>query len=842
MNVSLRWLRALAPGLHGDARSLADRLAMLGAPVEAVTEIGAALGDIRIARVLEVRKHPNADRLSLCTVDAGRGQPLPVVCGAPNVKAGALYPYAPVGAHLPGGLRIEERKIRGEVSRGMLCSARELELGRDHEGILELHGEFEIGAPFAEAIGLADVRLEVEVTPNRGDLLCHFGVARELAPGGVDGLVLPAFGGGVALAELDFAEAAGAIDADGASVRVEDDAACPHYTAVIMRGLRVGPSPEWLASRLRAVGQRPINNVVDATNYVLQELGQPMHAFDLARLEGGIVVRAARAGETLRTLDGVDRRLDAGLLVIADSVRPVALAGVMGGEATEVGLETRDILLETAIFDPVAVRRTRRGLGMTTDASYRFERGVDPDGVERAVRRAVALIVATAGGSPDARVASVRAKPFQRPVITLRVARVRQVLGIELSPGQVGGLLDLIGFDVLDHQDGTLGVHVPGHRSHDTTREDDLVEEVARRYGYDSFPDEQRPFRSSSVPDDPRFRLEDELRTLMAGAGLLEARNTPFAPDAEGDIALMLPLSAAESRLRRDIVPGLLHRTEANHNRGARDVRLFEIGTAFRAPSADDTVAAESTRLAVVLTGARAPVHWSDPAGDIEIWDLKGVLESTAARIGGRVVPWATEPMPPSAEPDGSTAQPLADAAAARRAYAPVATPPTPGQHPLADPTPAWLDARQAFRVRVGDNVVGYGGRVRAGVVDAPAWAGRHFAFELRIDTIAPLALPSYAPLPAHPAVERDVALVVPHEVSAATIEATIRDAAGALLERVAPFDVFRGEGVPADARSIAFRLRFRALDRTLTDDEVDAILDRVLHHLRERHQVERRG
>ncbi|HKP75446.1 MAG TPA: phenylalanine--tRNA ligase subunit beta, partial [Longimicrobiaceae bacterium] len=332
MDVSYRWLKALAPGIQGTAREVADRLAMLGAPVDEVIDLGAELGDVVIARVDEVRPHPDADRLRLCTVVAGKGEPLQVVCGAPNVEAGHFYPFAPVGAKLPGGMEIKQAKLRGEVSEGMLCSARELGLGRDHAGLMTLAGEYKPGTRFREALGLDDWRLVVDVTPNRGELLSHVGIARELAPDGVDDVELPSFPGAPRI-KLPCRSARREGECGPIHVEIDDVDGCPRYMGAIVRGVKIAPSPEWLASRLRAVGQRPINNVVDATNYVLQELGQPLHAFDLAKLQGGeIRIRRAADGERLRTLDGVDRDLVVGDLVIADEVRPVGLAGVMGGE------------------------------------------------------------------------------------------------------------------------------------------------------------------------------------------------------------------------------------------------------------------------------------------------------------------------------------------------------------------------------------------------------------------------------------------------------------------------------------------------------------------------------
>ncbi|MCI0436584.1 MAG: phenylalanine--tRNA ligase subunit beta, partial [Gemmatimonadetes bacterium] len=654
MNASLRWLRELAPDLQGDARAIAARLAAYGAPVDDIIDVGAALRDIRIGRVIDVRHHPNADRLSLCTVEIGNGNAVGVVCGASNVRAGAYYPFAPVGATLPGGMTLRRAKIRGEESNGMLCSARELELGRDHEGILELHGTFEPGASFIEATGLDDVRLVVDVTPNRPDLLSHWGLARELAPRGDASLGLPAVPGGyTAVAAVTYVQGGEVVEHGGLRITLVDAAGCPRYCAAIVRGVQVKPSPEWLGSRLRAIGQRPINNIVDASNWVLHELGQPTHAFDLGALGSEIVVRRARAGETLVTLDGSRRTLDSEVLVIADARRAVALAGIIGGQDTEVVESTTDVLIECALFDTRTVRQGRRQVDLSTDASQRFERGVDPDGMRRAIERVIALILATAGGNSAIEVVLADAGVAAPPPVPLRPERIAHLLGVPIEPREIVELLAPLGFQPADGHASlaaaaanegrisgrsSLTFAIPGHRRYDVSREVDLIEEIARRRGYDSFPSDVRPFRPSTVPDDPMARLEDRLRVLLTGRGFLEARSAPLAPATDGDVTLQLPLSAAETTLRRALVPGLVRRAESNFNRGIRDVRLFEIGTAF-APGEQDGLPRETTRVAAIMTGARSPAHWSGAPQDIDVWDLRGLMADLSAVVSAVVEP-----------------------------------------------------------------------------------------------------------------------------------------------------------------------------------------------------------
>jgi phenylalanyl-tRNA synthetase beta chain len=784
MNVSYRWLQALAPGIQGSAEEVAHRLALLGAPVDELTHLGAGIGDVVVARVEEVWQHPNADRLRVTRVNAGGESTVQVVCGAPNVEAGRLYPFAPVGASLPGGLNIGRAKLRGETSEGMLCSARELGLGRDHGGLMTLNGDFAPGTRLVEALGLDDWRLLIDVTPNRAEMLSHVGVARELAPGGDEGVELPGFPGA---RRVRMSTRAGRLRCElaGIDVAIEDEAGCPRYMGAVVRGVRVGPSPEWLATRLRAIGLRPINNIVDATNYVLHELGQPLHAFDLAKLRGARVrIRRAAEGESLITLDGNERALLPTDLVIADGEGSVAIAGVMGGANSEVDEGTTDLFLECALFEPKTVRRTRGRLVLSTDASYRFERGVDPEGQPEALERLVDLIVAVAGGEAVEGV-DLNPHPWERRAVALRPERVKRVLGTGVQPAEIRTLLEEIGFEV-NVSAWPIRVLVPGFRP-DVEEEIDLIEEIARRRGYDSFPDELAPFRPSTVPESPEVEVERRIAARFVGWGFLEARTTGFAPESAGEVRVLNPLSAEEAFMRSSLTPGLLRRVEHNFAHGVRDVRLFEVGTVFHAGEAGG-VPREERRVAAAFAGARAPRHWTGEAGNFEVWDLKGMLEELAREY-------------PEARVEVAGA---------------------------------------AFTVSGPEGSVGGGGLAAA--VDAPAWAAPVWTLELRLPAAAvDRRSTRYAPLPTQPASERDLALLTPHGVAAAQVGATIADAAGALLEGFAPFDLYEGKGLPEGTRSVAWRLRFRAADRTLTDAEVDAAVDAVLRALEERHGVRRR-
>ncbi|MYA33723.1 MAG: phenylalanine--tRNA ligase subunit beta [Gemmatimonadales bacterium] len=809
MNISFNWIDELA-GLRGelrDPRVLAERVTMTAAAVEKIETVGAGLDGIVVSRVLETRPHPNADRLTLCKVDRGAGEALDVVCGAPVIATGGFYPHVAPGGELPGGFRIESRKIRGESSHGMLCSEAELELGRDKGGILRLADGLEPGTPLAAALGLPDTRLALDLNPNRVDLACHLGVAREVGgPPAPRDFGVPAW-------SAEWRDGESEVSGAGVTVRIEDLGRCSRYMAAVIRGVRVGPSPPWLAGRLLAVGARPISNVVDATNYVLHECNQPLHAFDLARLSGAeIRVRPAEAGEPLTTLDGQEHKLTRGQTVIADRDRAIALAGVMGGLDTEVTEDTVDLLIECASFDPAGVRRTRTGAGLSTDASYRFERGIDVHAQERALARCVELILATAGGEAD--VVGIRVGPAPTPVppIDVRVSRVNQVLGFGLDGAAVRAALEPIGFETLSVPDGgdgasgagdLLRVSVPGWRT-DVAREIDLVEEVARRVGYDAAAGQDRRFRPSAVPADPRVEKAARVRELLTGRGLLEARSLSFMPeDYRGNRAVVSvpnPLSAEESCLRSAMVPVLLRRLEHNYARGNRNVRLFELGTVFgyaAGPGRKEDAAGidrfeESGRVGAVVAGARRPDHWSGPGLDFDLWDLKEIAGSFADRLCGATL----EPR------DG------AGAAAAEGRGASLAGP--------------WL-SRGGFRAVKDGRTVGVAGAVDGASVDAPPWAAPAFALEFDLAAVEGRPVPAYRKTSPFPAVRRDLSMTVPRGVPAADIERAAREATSDLLRDVRLFDVYSGEEIEGGRLGLAWTFRFRAPDRTLTDQDVEA-------------------
>ncbi len=788
MNASLNWL---ADFLRRplDAVDAARRLAMLGAPADAIEPLHAELGDILVARVVSAEPHPNADRLRVCRVDDGSGELKAVVCGAPNVVAGGTYPFAPVGATLPGGLRIEKRKLRGELSEGMLCSARELGMGDDHQGLWELATDAAPGTALLAALPLADTRLVLDITPNRPDLLGHKGLARELAAAYGAPFRLPVLPGsaGATMPPPRREASGGAVG--GVRVGIEDPHGCPRFVAAVIRGVRVGPSPDWVVRRLATVGMRSINNVVDATNYVMFELNQPMHAYDVARLHGpAVVARRAVDGELVVTLDGVERKLDAGMTVIADAERVIGIAGVIGGAATEVSDATTDLFLECACFDPSGVRRTRGVLGLNTEASYRFERGVDRWNGAEVLRRCVELVQTVAGGELVEGALDLWPLTTHPPRIFLRPARVARVLGVELPWHAIEKYLVAIGATVVAKpDDGRMAVDVPGWRP-DLVAEIDLIEEVARLHGYDEIPTELRRSRPGERTDDPAWLAAAHVRRGLVAQGLFEVATLPMtAADGDDAVAILNPLSATEGHLRRRLLPGLRRQAELNWAAQTRDVRLFEIGTVFL-PAEPGGPPREALHVAGIITGGRAPAHWTDPApADVDIWDLAGLFE---AALG-----WAC---------------------------------------PSAHIEPA--DGRLLARLDDGD-AAGDAGQLEA---DAPRWASTLYGFELRIDA-APHAAARYAAVPVTPASMRDVTLLVPDELPVARVAAACHAGGGALLEAVRITHEYRSADLPAGLRSVTFHLTFRAPDRTLEAADVDQAESRLLMQVQRELGVHRR-
>lgn len=778
MKISINWLRDFVD-CQLPASELEALLRRAGLEVAGIDQRGAAIDNVVAAEILESTQHPNADRLSVCKVNDGSSEPRQIVCGAKNYKVGDKVPLALPGAVLPGDFKIKTGKLRGVESEGMMCSAKELRLAEDSEGLLILPPETAPGTPIKELFP-AETILELEITPNRSDWLSHIGVAREI--GVFTGL--PVKEPKLALPPTATAEG---------QVRIESEA-CSIYTLRRISGVKVGPSPQWLRDRLAAVGLRSVNNVVDVTNYVLFELGQPLHAFDAAKISGPLIVRTATEGEAFRALDGREYKLPAGSLVIADTNGPAALAGVMGGEGSSVTESTTDILLESAVFEPSGVRCASRALGLFSDSSYRFERGVDPEGVANASARAVDLILQVAGGTAEPALL-VSDKCPERGKVSLRHARVRDLLGISLSNAEIESSLARVGLEKLAAGDETRW-SIPGYRR-ELRRETDLIEEIARIVGIEKIPSlAQGPFAASSDAD-AAYDFAMNLRRSLAGMGFHEARTSTLVSAADvshfGDaVALKNPFGDDQSQLRNSLVPGLLAALRRNLDQGAKSIALFECGRVFR-------TAGEGQRLAIVLTGERHEISWrGETARAWDLFDLTGAVRQLASLGEQDVVP-LTPPVPPFGV--------CADVFLHGKKIG------TVGQ--LTPPMAREIGA------------------------SAPLLAAE---FDLDLWRAAATAKTSVAALAKFPGSARDIAFLAPLALPYGEVRSLIEALKEHLLESVRLFDLFtdsKGEKIPSDKKSIAISLTFRSPERTLTADEIQAAADRIKAALREKLSVD---
>ena len=808
MKISLRWLRehvdtALSPA------ELADRLTNAGVPVEQVTPLVEGLSGVVVGEIVEIERDLGAGAGGhvnrLCRV-AVSGATRSVVCGAPNAAPGVRTAYAPPGSTLPGGRAVAAAKIRGVVSEGMLCSEKELGISEDHSGVITLPADAPLGADLVAYLGLDDAILETEIMPNRPDALSVVGVAREVSA--LTGMPLR-------LPDTSVREA-GDDAARLTAVEVADPDLCLRYTARVIIGLTVAPSPPWLAQRLRAVGIRPINNLVDVTNYVMWEMGQPLHAFDHATLRGGrIVVRRARAGERMTTLDGRERTLAPDMLLITDGERAVGIGGVMGGADSEVTATTRTVVLESANFHSGSVRRTSRALGLHSEAAYRFERGVDIEGAVAALDRAAQMMADLGGGAVCRGVLDVYPAPRPPVRLGLRLERVERLIGACPPRAEAVRILRALGFTV-DDAAPVLQVVVPSFRR-DVTQEDDLVEEIVRVWGFDKIPVTlARGGEVAPVRHPVSLGLARAVGAALNAAGASECLTWAFHdPDRLAsmgwrDPARLLTLDNALSRersvLRPSLVPGLLEVLATNANRQAPDVQVFEIGTIF-SPHRDedgDRPAHEEQWLGLAVTGLRGPRGWHTPRERVDVYDAKGLAEQALAALGATAdtAPWE------------------------------------------AGRAPAYLADGTTARLVVGGREMGWFGEVAAAARAAFDLAAPVFVAEVSLSAVAtlPEVVPRFSPLPRFPAVQRDLAVVVGAGVTAADIEAAIVAMAPSWLARVALFDLYQGSQVGAGRRSLAWSLTFQAPDRTLTDAEVNEVFDRIVAEVTKRFDAEVRG
>ena len=798
MRLPLRWLSEWVdlPWPREPLEALVERLSIGGLEIEEVIHTGPDLSAFRVGRVLERKAHPDADRLSVCRVDLGDDEPVEIVCGAPNVAAGQTVAVAPHGATLPDGTRIKRSKIRGVVSNGMICSARELGLSEESEGILVLERGPEPGTPLAEVLTGGEVVLDVKITPNRGDWVSLLGMARE---------VRAHYGGSLRLPPAEPNETGEEVSRH-ARVAIDDAAGCPRYVARVVRGVQVGPSPAWLRDRLEAAGLRPRSNVVDVTNLVMLELGQPLHAFDLGALRGGEVrVRAARAGERFVTLDGEERSLAAEDLVIADAERAVALAGVMGGQSSEVRAETRDVLIESAQFHPSRVRRTARRLGLHTDASYRFERGVDPEGVARAADRAARLLAELAGGSVCRGRAEARGQALPRSgQIALRPERVNRLLGTELRPAEIAALLGRIDVEVEAGGEELLRCRPPSWRP-DLVIAEDLCEEVARIHGYDRIEPTLPKGAARGYEEPPERTLREAARDGLRGAGLTELMTFPTLRAADLDalrlaaddprragVEIVNPIQLEEALLRPSLVPSLLRAAVLNLSRQAECLRLFEIGRTFVARG-EAELPQEAWQGVALWTELRSASLWE--RRDVpSFFRAKGAAEELLAELG-----YAARFRPGSAEP--------------------------------------FLHPGASGELCVAEEPVAALGELHPETAAACGLPPETARLVLDLDALlrAPRSPGRYRELSRYPKVRRDLAVLLERAAAAGDVMEWIRKAGGGNLQSVAVFDRYEGRGVPEGKVSVAFRLEFQRTDRTLTDAEVSRTVERIVKELSQR-------
>ena len=774
MKFSENWLRSLVD-IRADSATLARRLTMSGLEVAEVAPIGDSLDDVVVARIGACTPHPDADKLRVCRVDMGTGE-VQIVCGALNAREGLIAPLAMVGARLPNGVTIKTAKLRGVESQGMLCSAKELGIDADASGLLGLPGDAPVGKPLAEYLRLPDASIEVELTPNRGDCLGMLGLADEVAA---------EFG---ARAKPFRAPPIPAAVVAPREICLEAGADCPRYVGRAVRGIDMtARTPIWMAQRLRAAGVKPINAIVDITNYVMLETGQPMHAFDEAKLVGGIGVRRARKGETLKLLDGSEATLDPSFLLIADNAKPLAVAGVMGGFDSRVTEATRDVFLEAAHFSPAAIMGRARKLGLTTDAAHRFERGVDPELPRAAMERATALLIEITGGQPGEVVEAVTPKHIKAPAaITLRRSRIARVLGIAIEDAEVQRILTALGMQVETRDNGWRVTPPP--RRFDIEREEDLVEEVARIHGYDSIP-AHLPVGAPPAPrDDESLLAASAVAASLAARDYHEAICYAFVDpkllqtwQLEADaVPLANPLSSDLAVMRTSLLPGLVEALKRNRNRQQARVRLFEAGVVFAKRSEGSEAPEEIQMLAAVACGGAHVEQWGEPKRALDFYDIKGDLEALIALSGTRDA-WSFD----------------------------------------AGGLPAWLHPGRGARVLREGAAVGLMGALHPALqheLDLP----ETFVLEVRLDALRRRAIPTARPLPRFPSLRRDIAVEVDEGVEWARVAAALRSGLPTILNEVVLFDCFRGPGLSAGRKSLAIGLILQDDSRTLMDEDAD--------------------
>ena len=801
MKVSLNWLKDYVE-IRMDWKELSHLLTMAGLEVEGATSVGEGFDKVVVAEILSIRRHPNADRLSLVEARTPL-ESYSIVCGATNIKVGQKVPLALVGARLPNGIEIKRSKIRGVLSEGMLCSEIELGLGQEASGIMILPPQLPLGTELAEGLGLKDAVLDISITPNRPDCLCVMGVAREIAALTRQKMRVP----------LPSLSDGGEEIHQKTSVTILDQDLCPRYVARMIEGVKIGPSPHWMSDRLEKVGIRSINNVVDVTNYVMMEYGQPLHAFDFEFLEEGrIVVRRAKEGEEFVTLDGVKRTLDGEMLMICDGVKPVAIAGVMGGLNSEIKEDTARVLLESAYFDPAGNRRTSRKLGLETEAAYRFGRGIDYGGCLSAANRASQLIQELAGGRVTEGVVDVYPVPIRPKPIRLRVRRIHQVLGTEVSAKEARNYLENLELEVQEEKEDVLVVQPATFRG-DLEREIDLIEEVARLNGYDRIPITIPTGPPSPEKRSKEFLVERKAIELLIAHGYHEVINYSFTSPVSGDkvglppddprrqvLRILNPLAEDFSVMRTTLIPGLMETVQYNLSRKNSSLKLFELKKVFLS-QVGERLPREVKFLAGLAMGFDSGPHWAFPQRPVDFYDIKGCVEDLMDALQIKNAKFSkTEDIP-------------------------------------------YLHPGKASQVVLDHEVLGVLGEIHPEVLGQYEIRGKGYLFEMDFSKMVKWAGEEkrFQPLPKFPAVYRDLSVVVDKAMEAERVMETIRTFRQPYVEEVTLFDLYQEPPIPEGKKGISYRIRYQANDRTLTDEEVNQYHERILARLKEVFQLDLR-
>jgi phenylalanyl-tRNA synthetase beta chain len=795
MKVSLNWISEYVD-IEMSPDDLAHLLTMTGLEVEGMEPIGQSLDDIIVGRIVRVKSHPRSERLSVCTVDAGRER-VDVVCGAPNVVESALAPLILPGGRLPDGKLIEETRIREELSTGMLLAEDEMGLTDDHAGIMILGPDLIPGTKFSSALRFPDWVFDIAITPNRPDCANVLGIAREIAA---------ATGKAVKMPDIRMDESGPSIEGL-TSVTILDPDGCPRYAAGMIRGVKQCPSPFWMRYRLHQSEVRSISNLVDVTNYVMLEMGQPLHAFDYDRLrENRIVVRRAEEGEAFTTLDGQTRTMSRENLMICDGERAVALAGIMGGLNSEIFANTENVLIESAFFDPVTIRRGSKRMGLSTEASYRFERGADIGGVGSALRRALSLMCRLSGGTIAKGLVDNYPKPWDPPLIQLRTDHVNRILGTSLSRAAMKGYFEALEMEVRDVNENELVVQPPSFRV-DVTREVDLIEEVARCYGFDQIPLTYPSIRPSEEGDSPELFLRDQIRSIMTGLGFAEIISYSFIAPESADILgaergsplrsfvpLLNPLTVDQSVLRTSLIPGLMGAVKTNMVHDQKGLRLFEWGKTF-VQNGEDQLPSEMIFIAGVMIGPYQEKLWYHDERDCDYYDLKGAVEAILKGIGLHEIRFKREQDAPG------------------------------------------YDNEVLAGIYCSDRRIGQLGKVASNVMGAYDLKDEDaYLFELDVKPILTLCLRTrkFRPFPRFPAVFRDLSLLVERRIESARLVEIIRKEGGDLLESVRIFDLYEGEKIDPSEKAIAFRISYRSAHETLEGERINRLHWAIVEKIRE--------